>query len=486
MLQDRAAETTLGPVARRRLLGDRPPAQAVPWAWLAVAVAVVGLAVLFVAVVRARPAYDAYGWLVWGHQAVQGRLDTSAAPSWKPLTFLFTFPYALVFGRTALWLWMVTAVAAGLSAPVFAGRIAYRLAAPAEGRHRIACGVAAALAAAGVLGIAGYWHFLLIYTADPMMVALCLAAIDCTLCGRLRTGWVLLVLLCLGRPEATPMVAAFAVWAWHGRRVSRPLLIGGVAAVPLLWFGIPALTSYSWLIAGDVLDESTNALGGNKVVAIFTGFTSVYELPMQLAGLLALAVAAWLRERTWLLMVAAAAAWLAVDLGLAIHGSGVAPRYMFEPAAVVIVLAAAALGRLLTGEPQRIPFVRWAALAAIAALIVSMAYPAQIRARLFHNGIVLGRTWAKQIDRLQRVIARDGGPKRILACGGAVTTVPYQSILAWELDRNVSEVGWWPSWSIRHHQRMVLFSPVGAGWRVQAINTAPRCHRLNKSTPTNR
>jgi hypothetical protein len=486
MLEDRAAEMPLsGPVAGRRHAGARPPAHAAPWAWITGAAVVVGLAVAFVIVVRVRPAYDAYGWLVWGRQAVHLRLNTSAAPSWKPLTFLFTFPYALVLGRTALWLWMVTAVAGGFAAPVFGGRIAYRLAGPA-GTPGYARWVAAVLAGAGVLGLEGYWHFLLISTADPLMVALCLAVIDCTLCRRLRAAWILLVLVCLGRPEATPLVLAFAAWAWRGRRVPPWLLIAGVAAIPLLWFGIPALTSYSWLIAGKVLDESTQALPGNKVSAILTGFSGLYELPMQLAVLLALVVALVFRDRRWLLMLGAAVIWLAVDIVLALHGSGVAPRYMFEPAAVVIVLAGASLGRLLTLAPHRIPLVRWVAFAAIAGLVVSMASPARIRARLFHNGVVLGRTWAKQIRRLHSVIAREGGPKRILACGQAVTTIPYQSIVAWELDRNVSEVGWAPSWSIRRGQPIVEFSPVGAGWRVQAIHAAPRCHRLNTSTPTHR
>ncbi len=486
MLQEPAADpSSPGPATPRRVRPRRSRPRPTAWPWLAAAALVVGLAITFVAVVRVRPAYDAYGWLVWGRQAVHLRLNTSAAPSWKPLTFLFTFPYTLVLGRTALWLWMVTAVAAGFAAPVFAGRIAYRLSVPAGGPG-YARVVAALLAGAGVLGIEGYWHFLLIATADPMTVALLLGAIDLTLSGRLRAGWVLLVLVCLGRPEASPLVLGFALWAWPARRVPRGLLAAGVAVIPLLWFGIPAVTSYSWLIAGKVLDESTNALPGNKLTAILNGFSGLYELPMQLAVVAAVAVAAVVRDRAWWLMIGTAVAWLAVDLALAIHGSGIAPRYMFEPAAVLIVLAAAALGRLLAWEPHRIPLVRWAALAAVAGLVVSLATPARIRARLFHNGIVLGRTWAKQLDRLHLVIARDGGPARILACGQAVTTVSYQSIVAWELDRNVSEVGWLPSRWIRKGKPIVLFTPVGAGWQVQAVHAPARCRRLDAATPTNR
>ena len=42
-----------------------------------------------------RPGFDAYGWLVWGRQTLHGNLNTDGAPSWKPLTFLFTLPYSL-------------------------------------------------------------------------------------------------------------------------------------------------------------------------------------------------------------------------------------------------------------------------------------------------------------------------------------------------------------------------------------------------------
>ena len=99
------------------------PAWALP---VVVAVVLLAASIAFVAVVGFRPSFDPYGWLVWGHQTLHGHLDTDAAPSWKPLTFIFTVPYAL-FGHTAVWLWTVTAVAGTLGGAVFAARIAYRL-----------------------------------------------------------------------------------------------------------------------------------------------------------------------------------------------------------------------------------------------------------------------------------------------------------------------------------------------------------------------
>lgn len=461
--------------------------------WLAVAVLVVGLAILFVVLAKVRPAYDAYGWLVWGQQAVHLRLDTSSAPSWKPLTFLFTFPYALIVGRDALYVWMVTAVAAGFSAPIFAGRIAYRLAGPDTlSRGARLCG--AVFAGLAVVGLEGYWHFVLIATADPMMVALCLAALDCAVHGRPRAAWVLLILTCLGRPEASLIVLAYAVWMWRQVPGTRLLLIGGIAVIPLLWFGIAALTSYSWLIAAKVLDQSTTAVAGNKILGVLNYFAGLYEAPMQIAALAMLAAAVILRERRWLLVLAAVITWLISDIALALHGSGLAPRYLFEPAAVVVVLIGAAIGRLLrvnlrvAANLRPVAALRWLGVAALVALVATMFAPARLRARLAHNGILLGQRWALQIHRLHTVIDADGGPRAILACGTPVTTIPYQSILAWETERNVSEIGWSPAAWARASGPIVLFAPVGSGWQVRAIHSrradAAGCRHLDRRTAT--
>jgi hypothetical protein len=431
-------------------------------------VLVVLVSVAFVVATGVRPAYDAYGWLVWGRQAVHLHLDTNAAPSWKPLTFLFTFPYALALGRAALWLWMVTATAAGLAAALFAGRIAYRLTA-AEGGRRLAAWAGAIFAGAGVLGIEGYWHFILIATADPMMVALCLAAVDCALSKRPGWAWALMVMACLGRPEALPVVVVYAAWAWRAVPRLRAGLLSGLAAIPLLWFGIPALTSNSWMIAGDVLGESTAPIQGDKVIGVLSGFASLYEISMQIAALFAGVLAIVLRLRRWLLLLGAALAWLGVEVGLAWHGWGVAPRYMFEPAAIMVVLAGAAVGRVLAADPRRPAPLRWLALAGVLVVVGTLVPHARIRGRLVHNGIVLGRTWARQITRLHAVIAREGGPRRILACGQPVTEVSYQSILAWELDQNVIDVGWEPRAWTALGKPIVLFEPKGAGWQVRAL-----------------
>ena len=90
---------------------------------LACAVLLLAASLALVLWARTRPSFDSYGWLVWGHQTIAGSLNTNAAPSWKPLPYLFTVPFGL-FGHYELWLWMVTCVAVSLGGAVAAGRIA--------------------------------------------------------------------------------------------------------------------------------------------------------------------------------------------------------------------------------------------------------------------------------------------------------------------------------------------------------------------------
>lgn len=436
--------------------------------WILVAAGVVLAGILFVVISQMLPAYDAHGWLVWGRQAWAWKLNLNAAPSWKPLPFLFTFWYTLAGPTAARWLWMVTAAAGGFAGTVFAARIAYRLAGPAPGR-RYAPFVGALFAGAGLLGIHAYFNEVLSSTSDPAAVTLLLAAIDCHLHGRRRWAWVLLVALSLDRPEAWAPTGLYLLWTWRTVPSMRVLLAVGAAAIPLLWFGIAALASRSWDIASDVALSSTSGYAGTPISRLWPRLNRLYELPMQLTAFYAFVLAIVRRDREWLLLVAVAALWLATETGLALHGWNPAPRYLWEPVAVLVVLAGAAVGWTLANMPRKL-LVRVAALAAGVALIVTMLPHAQTRARMLHTSIILTRNWATQIDRLPRLIAREGGRAHILSCGHAVTTVPFQSILAWEMDQNVSATGFDPPAEIKTGKPIVLFTPIRKGWKLVGWN----------------
>lgn len=452
--------------------------------WLLVAVGLIAVSIVLVVLAGTRPTYDPYGWLVWGHQTLHGTLNTDGAPSFKPLPYLFTVPYALA-GRVELWLWMVTSVAVSLSGAVFAARIAYKLTAAPETR-RYAPIAAAAFAGLGLLAIRDYSHYVLAVESDPMVVSLCLAAIDSHLSGRVRLAFAMLLLAAFGRPEAWPFVAVYALWAWRAVPSIRTLLAAGVAAIPAAWFIVPALTAKTWLVGSQLAMNSSRAVHGNKLEGVIGRFLHLHALPVELAALVAIAFAIARRERAVLLLAGAALAWVLVEIAFALHGWSAVPRYLFEAAAIVAVLAGVAVGHVLAIDPAASGGRRWIGPAAVVVLVVVLLPGARVRVQVEHRDLIKQRGFARQIDRLHAVIAADGGAARVLACGRAVTLVGFQSTLAWELGLNVGNVGHKPGKEIGHGGPIVLFKPHLLGWQVRPIHTSladrGKCSRLRAVT----
>jgi hypothetical protein len=454
----------------RALVRERPK----HLGWIIAAIVLVA-AIAFVLATGMRPEYDPYGWLVWGRQTLHWDLDTNGAPSWKPVTYLFTLPFAL-FGRTQQFLWMFTAVAAAFAGAVFAGRIAWRLTGPFGGRT-YAPVVAAVFAGLGILGIDGYWKLIVYANSDPMIVALCLGAIDRHLSGRPRVAFVLLVLASLGRPEAWVFTLAYAVWCWRSVPGSRLLTVAGLSAIPLLWFGVSALTAKSIFRPGDLALNSVNVIHGNKITGVLGRWVGLYSLPMQIAGGLAVVWAAVRRDRAVLTLTAAALAWVIIELAFAYHGWSAAPRLLIEPAAVMIVVVGGAVGRLLAAPPSVRRLTRWAAALAVLVLIGALVPTGVKRGRAARAEIVKRHHEAIKIDRLQKVIDRLGGPARIKACGQPVTLVGYQSTLAWMIGLNVGNVGFHIGKAIDKGEPIVAFKPHLQGWQVRPYHTSARCTR---------
>jgi hypothetical protein len=266
----------------------------------------------------------------------------------------------------------------------------------------------------------------------------------------------------------------------------RRYVLGGVALLVLLWVGVSRLASPYWLVSShiDKISTATFPVHGSRITAVLNGFFSLYEFPVQLAALAALALALVRRDRRALWLFGVAALWLLTDIGLGLHGEFPVPRYMFESAAVEVILVAAGVGWILASRP-RPAALRWVGAAAAIALVAVMVPNIRFRGRLVHNGIKLGRTWTKVITRLNLVLAHDGGSAAVLACGSPVTSIPFQAILAWEMGLNVFQVGWVPSEWIAADKPVVVFTNVGAGWQVRVYHTTAACARLNRDTPTN-
>jgi hypothetical protein len=457
---------------------------------LGVAIALLGVSLAIVLWARTRPSFDSYGWLVWGHQTIAGSLNTNAAPSWKPLPYLFTVPFAL-FGHYELWLWMVSDVAISLAGAVFAGRIAYRMTlavsmsrprAEALPRGTRYAALAAGLfAAAALLGIRDWWHYMLSAQSDTMIVALCLGAVDLHLSGRPRWAFVLGALASLGRPEVWPFFGLYSIWAWRAIPPMRRLIGAGVLAIVLFWFGIPALSSRSPFVSASNAFGSGRRLRNDRVLGTIDRFLDLHETPLELAALVSLVWAALRRDRVTLALAAGAAGWVIVEIAFSLHGWPGLGRYMFPAAGAMVVIAAVLVGRLLSELPAllrgRLRFRRlagapvWLGVLLVAILVGALVPAAVSRARIERRDLREQRLRTKEINRLSGVVNRLGGPGRLGACGEPLTRLEYQTILAWTLHKNVADVGFKYGQAISHGNPIVLFTPIPqGGWKVQAIH----------------
>jgi hypothetical protein len=469
-----------------------------PWAPIAVGLLI--LSTIIVLWARTRPGYDPYGWLVWGKLTIHLQLDTNGAPSWKPLPFLFTVPYAVV-GHYALWLWMVTSVAISLSGLVFAWRIAFRLTgSPPERRY--ASYVAGLFAALLVLALydpllpANYWHYILSAESDTMIVSLCLAAIDAHLSGRHRLAFWLWWLGSLGRPEVWPFYGLAGLWLWFQTPSYRRWLYASLAGLAFLWFGIPGITSKSLLTAGNIAQNSPRAIHGNKITGTIQRFFQLEPTTMWILAGLTIAFAVRRRQRTILVLTAGALAWVLIEIAFALHGFPAVPRYMFEPGAVMAALAGVFVGRLILEVPPllaRIELPRinaaqlgsWGTALVVAVIAGSLAQAAGKQVRLERRDLTHERARTHQIGRLQTVVQRLG-VSRILACGQPNIPIGYQSVLAWYMDVKIGILYVSPSYLKTHPHPLVNFVPVGNGWKVFPSNISTpaqtaHCHHLRLS-----
>jgi hypothetical protein len=486
---DQAAALEPEPWTLRAYLEEHP--------WLSVSAVILVVSAVLTLWARTRPSYDAYGWMTWGHETLHMSLNLGGAPSWKPVPFLFTVPYALA-GHYQLWLWMVTATAVALGGPVFAGRIAFRLVGGIELRHdpeplrRYAPWVAAFVAGACVLGIEDYFHYILSSQSDPMIVTFTLAGLDMFLIGRYRWALVFGVLAGLGRPEVWPFLGLFGLWAWFKFPRMRWMFVAGAAVILFMWFGIPTITNGRPDIAGQLAQASPRELHSNRLFGTLGRFHEILYLPIWIAAAVAAVLAVIRRNWVAVAMAAGVVVWIIVEIAFAYHGWPALPRYMFEAAGVVAVLAGVAIGWLLLDAPRigkALTVPRWAAVTVAAALVATMIPGAIDRVRAERADLTAQHARTHEISLLQSATNALGGAAHILRCGQPVTDVEFASTLAWIYNIDVGSVGGFQQHVEGAELRnpalpKVLFHPLAqGGWRVRPWHTRPgqvaRCAGLN-------
>ncbi len=472
--------------------------------WLPAAAALIVISLLVVLWAKSRPGYDPYGWLVWGKLTIHGALDTNGAPSWKPLPFVFTVPFSL-FGRYSLWLWMVFSVAVSLAGLIFAWRIAFRLVG-ADPAHRYAAYAAGLFAALFVFGMQDvvshltYAHYVLSAESDTMIVTFVLAAVDFHLSGHHRWAFWMWWLGGLGRPEVWPFLGLAGIYLWLKAPSYRRWLIAALGGILFLWFVVPGLSSKSFFTAGNIAHNSPREVHGNKVTGTISRFHALEANTVWVLAGLSVALAAWRRWWTILALAAAALVWLIIEIGFSIKGYPSVPRYMFESGAIVAVLAAAFIGRLILEAPPLIARVvrdllpdrigprlatqlgGWGAALAVVVIAGSMFSAARTQVRHERVDLKHERTRTVLFGKLRTVVDRLGSA-RILACGQPNIPIGYQSVFAWYMGINTGVLYVNPSYLKTHPHPLVNIYPTSSGWKVFPSHLATaaqagRCHHL--------
>ncbi len=487
--------------ARNRVdLGDL----AYRYRWVLTAAGLLLVSLLIVLYARARPGYDPYGWLVWGKLTIHLALDTNGAPSWKPLPYLFTVPFAVV-GHYALWLWMVTSVAISLSGPIFAWRIAFRVT-DSRPERRYASYIAGLFAAVFVfamqdpVGNYNYTHYILSAESDTMIVSICLIAVDLHLMGHHKAAFWLWWLGSLGRPEVWPYYGLAGLWLWWKRPAYRPWLYASLVGLAFLWFGIPGLTSKSLLTAGNIAENSPRAIHGNKITGTITRFHELLPNTVWLLAVLTVVWAAWRRRITLLVLAGGALLWLIIEIAFAIHGFPAVPRYMFEAGAIVGVLAAVFIGRIVHELPallaqgtRRLDRGRfgprlvwhvctWGTVLVLVLISGSMLGAAHRQYRLERSDLRFERQRTVLIDNLSGVV-RTLGLSNMFACGQPNIPIGYQSVFAWYAGIKTGVLYVSPGYLRRHPHPLINIYPIaGGGWKAFPSHVDPAhaaaCRRM--------
>jgi hypothetical protein len=295
------------------------------------------------------------------------------------------------------------------------------------------------------------------------------------------------------------------IWAWFKVPSMRWWLVGGVAVIAFMWFGIPTITNDRPNIAGELAKQSPRELRHNRLFGTIGRFGELEYIPVWIAAAFAVVVAAVRRNRLVLALAGGALVWVIVEIAFAFHGWPALPRYMFEPAAVGAVLAGLAVGWVLMEPPRlrkavprlrlRRDVPRWAGAGVVAVLVATLIPGAIARMRTERIDMRHERGRAHEIALLQTTTSHLGGYRHVENCGQPVTNVEYVSAMAWLYHRNVGFVGGLQQHvqaaELRARIPKMLFTPLlHGGWSVLPWHTRPsqlaRCRGLKASYVVNR
>jgi hypothetical protein len=404
------------------------------------------LAALSAAVLPTVPSYDPWAWIGWGRELVDPHLSfvTGNGPSWKPLPVVFTTVWGL-FGGAGPTLWVITARAGGLLAPVAAWRLASRLVRDID--SPLAGPIAGVVAVLGVVLTQDFFYYMYRGTSEPMLVACWLWAFDRVLAQRHGQAYAFLVAASLIRPEAWPFLGVYAIWLWLREPRLRVLVLVGLAAIPLCWFVPTKIGSGEWFLAASHAKAYNGHLGAHPVLEALRRAADLQVAPV-LAGAAVAVGFAWFRgrDRVVLALAGAALAWVVLVVGMVAVGYPGLERFFLPASALFSVLAGVGVARvaLLAGSRIATPAGARATALVVAAAVLAVSIPlsssrisnARAQKPIADRAVI-------RLDQLSDAIKAVGGHAAVYPCRSSVTAINHavQTALAWKLHVTLNRVG---------------------------------------------
>jgi hypothetical protein len=359
-------------------------------------------------------AFDPQVWVMWGHDAFHGHLDTRGGPTWKPLSVLVTTLLAPL-DRDAEPVWAAIGRMGGLLA--LAG--AYVLGARLAGRL---AGAVAAL----VMALSPWWLLnSALGNSEGWLAAAVLWAVVAHLAGHRRAALALGVAAGLLRPEVWPFLGLYGLWLWReGDRVAPAL---GLLAIAVGWLLPDALGTDGLFAAGSTARKPASQ--GSAQLAEVPFLASLWDAVEQLGVVAApFAVAAlvpW--RRAGPVPRAMAFAGVAYVLIVAVSAQGGFagnPRYLVPAEALFCVLAGAGVARFGRAAPIA---------AGVLAVALALTQAGHIERDL--DSIA----WrASQRENLDVAIERAGGLAALERCGNVQSGYYWRALVASRLHVDIA------------------------------------------------
>jgi hypothetical protein len=434
------------------------------------------------------PSYDPWSWLIWGREILHGQLTIAGGSSWKPLPVIFTTVFAL-FGSAQPNLWLIVARAGAVISVLMSVKLAVRITwgLISNGRDRgwfdeLSRGTRAVAIApvvlAGAITLVGtalmpkYPGNMMLGYSEGVMGAAFLVATERAWDGHHRQAFVIGLIPSLDRPEVWIIWGPYGLWLMWKDKGARVLVIGLALLTLALWIGPQKLGGGT--VKGLVTHPRHNHSSTSAVNSSFPFWhelrTVVWPLTLarvEIASLLLIACTTFLTVQARRALgswhdalranpaaVAAALAgafgflwWILIALETQAGFAG-NPRYAVIGGEFVYVSGAAAFGwaclglaRLGGGVLARFGQggIGWRARLATATLVVlavvafvpglftrSLPSPSSIRYSL--------RYQARLREEVAALVQRQGGAKKIVACGSMMANNLQVTMVAWYLD----------------------------------------------------